>query len=106
MTDDEREPRPEPKLRMTEQEALQEYMRLLDELVFFLGREELPYALRTLHQDRGLFRRCARSARPAGREHRERLGWGASSATSREYRDNRSHPHPVLRHWLLSAYWL
>lgn len=51
MTDDEREPRPEPKLRMTEQEALQEYTRLLDELVFFLGREELPYALRTLHQD-------------------------------------------------------
>ena len=63
MTDDEREARPEPKLRMTEQEALQEYIRLLDEIVFFLGREELPYALRTLHQDRLI--RTLREAREA-----------------------------------------
>jgi len=66
MIDDEREPRPEPKLRMTEQEALQEYTRLLDEIVFFLGREELPYALRTLHQDRLI--RTLREARKASRK--------------------------------------
>ncbi len=66
MTDDEREPRLEPKLRMTEQEALQEYIRLLDEIVFFLGREELPYALRTLHQDRLI--RTLREAREASRK--------------------------------------
>ena len=66
MTDDEREPKPEPKLRMTEQEALQEYIRLLDEIVFFLGREELPYALRTLHQDRLI--RTLRQAREASRK--------------------------------------
>jgi hypothetical protein len=58
MIDDEREPRPEPKLRMTEQEALQEYIRLLD--------EELPYALRTLHQDRLI--RTLREAREASRK--------------------------------------
>jgi hypothetical protein len=66
MTDYEREPKPEPKLRMTEQEALQEYIRLLDEIVFFLGREELPYALRTLHQDRLI--RTLREAREASRK--------------------------------------
>ena len=66
MTDYEREPRPEPKLRMTEQEALQEYIRLLDEIAFFLGREELPYALWTLHQDRLI--RTLREAREASRK--------------------------------------
>ena len=65
MSEGEREPRPEPKLRMTEQEALQEYIRLLDEIVFFLGREELPYALRTLHQDRLI--RTLREAHEASR---------------------------------------
>lgn len=51
---------------MTEQEALQEYIKLLDEIVFFLGREELPYALRTLHQDRLI--RTLREAHEARRK--------------------------------------
>lgn len=53
---------------MTEQEreALGEYIRRLDELMSFVGREELPYSLRTLHMDRLLT--MAREARERAKE--------------------------------------
>jgi hypothetical protein len=48
-------------MKMTEDEALREYIRRLDDLMNFVGREELPYSLRTLHMDRLLT--MAREAR-------------------------------------------
>ncbi|MDP9412264.1 MAG: hypothetical protein M3P70_17580 [Actinomycetota bacterium] len=39
-------------MKMGESEALKEYVRRLDELISWVGREELPYALRTLHMER------------------------------------------------------
>ena len=36
------------RMKMTEDEALREYIRRLDDLMSFVGREELP---RTLHMD-------------------------------------------------------
>ena len=48
-------------MKMDESEALREYMRRLDDLMSFVGREELPYSLRTLHMDRLLT--MAREAR-------------------------------------------
>jgi hypothetical protein len=48
-------------MKMTEDEALHEYIRRLDDLMNFVGREELPYSLRTLHMDRLLT--MAREAR-------------------------------------------
>jgi len=50
-------------MKMTEDEALREYVRRLDGLMSFVGREELPYSLRTLHMDRLLT--MAREAREA-----------------------------------------
>ena len=52
-------------MKMTEDEALREYIRRLDDLMSFVGREELPYALRTLHMDR-LFT-LTREAREKGK---------------------------------------
>ena len=49
------------RMKMTENEALREYIRYLDDLMSFVGREELPYSLRTLHMDRLLT--MAREAR-------------------------------------------
>jgi len=37
---------------MSEAEALKAYVRRLDELISWVGREELPYSLRTLHMER------------------------------------------------------
>ncbi len=37
---------------MSESEALKEYVRRLDELISWVGREELPYSLRTLHMEK------------------------------------------------------
>jgi hypothetical protein len=51
------------RMKMTEDEALREYIRRLDDLMSFVGREELPYSLRTLHMDRLLT--MAREAREA-----------------------------------------
>ena len=51
------------RMESTEDEALREYVRRLDDLMSFVGREELPYALRTLHMDRLLT--MAREAREA-----------------------------------------
>ena len=51
-------------MKMTEDEALREYIRRLDDLMSFVGREELPYSLRTLHMDRLLT--MAREARESG----------------------------------------
>jgi transcription antitermination factor NusG len=51
------------RMKMTEDEALREYIRRLDDLMNFVGREELPYSLRTLHMDRLLT--MAREAREA-----------------------------------------
>jgi hypothetical protein len=51
-------------MKMTEDEALREYIRRLDDLMSFVGREELPYSLRTLHMDRLLM--MAREARERG----------------------------------------
>jgi transcription antitermination factor NusG len=48
-------------MKMNENEALREYIRRLDDLMSFVGREELPYYLRTLHMDRLLT--MAREAR-------------------------------------------
>jgi transcription antitermination factor NusG len=48
-------------MKMNENEALREYIRRLDDLMSFVGREELPYSLRTLHMDRLLT--MAREAR-------------------------------------------
>ncbi len=39
-------------MKMGESEALKEYVRRLDELISWVGREELPYALRTLHMEK------------------------------------------------------
>ncbi len=50
-------------MKMTEEEALREYIRRLDDLMSFIGREELSYSLRTLHMDRLLT--MAREAREA-----------------------------------------
>ncbi len=56
-------------MKMTEAEALREYIRRLDDLMSFVGREELPYPLRTLHMDRLLtLAREAREAREKARE--------------------------------------
>jgi transcription antitermination factor NusG len=49
------------RMKMSENEALREYIRRLDDLMSFVGREELPYSLRTLHMDRLLT--MAREAR-------------------------------------------
>ena len=35
-------------MKMTEDEALREYIRRLDDLMSFVGREELPYSLTDL----------------------------------------------------------
>jgi transcription antitermination factor NusG len=51
------------RMKMSENEALREYIRRLDDLMSFVGREELPYSLRTLHMDRLLT--MAREAREA-----------------------------------------
>jgi hypothetical protein len=48
-------------MKLNENEALREYIRRLDDLMSFVGREELPYSLRTLHMDRLLT--MAREAR-------------------------------------------
>jgi len=48
-------------MKMNENEALREYIRRLDDLMSFVGREELPYSLRTLHMDQLLT--MAREAR-------------------------------------------
>ena len=53
---------------MSEGEALREYVRRLDELISWVGREELPYSLRTLHMGRLI--EMAREAREA-REKRD-----------------------------------
>ena len=57
-------------MKMGNSEALREYVRRLDDLMSFVGREELPYSLRTLHMDRLLT--MAREAR----EVREEAGEG------------------------------
>ena len=53
-------------MKMTEDEALREYIRRLDNLMSFVGREEMPHSLRTLHMDRLLT--MAREARKAKKE--------------------------------------
>ena len=56
-------------MKMTEDEALREYIRRLDDLMSFVGREELPYSLRTLHMDRLLtMAREAREPREKSKE--------------------------------------
>jgi hypothetical protein len=54
------------RMKITEDEALREYIRRLDDLMSFVGREEMPYSLRTLHMDRLLT--MAREARGARKE--------------------------------------
>ena len=39
-------------MKMSEGETLKEYVHRLDELISWVGREELPYSLRTLHMER------------------------------------------------------
>jgi hypothetical protein len=39
-------------MKMSVEEALREYILRLHDLMSFVGREELPYSLRTLHMDR------------------------------------------------------
>jgi hypothetical protein len=39
-------------MKMSESEALREYVRKLDEMISWVGREELPYSLRSLHMER------------------------------------------------------
>jgi hypothetical protein len=52
-----------------EEEALREYLLRLDDLMSFVGREELPYSLRTLHMDRLLtMTREAREIREKAKE--------------------------------------
>ena len=53
-------------MKMSESEALREYIRRLDDLTSFVGREELPYSLRTLHMDRLIA--MAREARESKEE--------------------------------------
>src|SRR3712207_1460505 len=56
-------------MKMSEEEALREYILRLDDLMSFVGREELPYSLRTLHMDRLLtMTREAREAREKTKE--------------------------------------
>jgi hypothetical protein len=56
-------------MKMSEEEALREYMLRLEDLMSFVGREELPYSLRTLHMDRLLtMTREAREAREKTKE--------------------------------------
>jgi transcription antitermination factor NusG len=56
-------------MKMSEEEALREYIRRLDDLMSFVGREELPYSLRTLHMDRLLtMTREARETREKAKE--------------------------------------
>jgi hypothetical protein len=56
-------------MKMSEEEALREYILRLDDLMSFVGREELPYSLRTLHMDRLLtMTREAREIREKARE--------------------------------------
>jgi hypothetical protein len=49
--------------QMTESErrAISEYIRRLDDLMGFVGQEELPYSLRTLHMEKLI--QMAREAR-------------------------------------------
>lgn len=54
------------RVKMTEDEALREYISRLDSLMSFVGREEMPYSLRTLHMDRLLT--MAREARETRKE--------------------------------------
>jgi transcription antitermination factor NusG len=55
------------RMKMSENEALREYIRRLDDLMSFVGREELPYSFRTLHMDRLLtMAREAREAKEGG----------------------------------------
>ena len=55
-------------MKMDENEALREYIRRLDDLMSFVGREELPYSLRTWHMDRLLtMAREARETLPRNR---------------------------------------
>jgi hypothetical protein len=54
------------RMKMSEDEALREYISRLDSLMSFVGREEMPYSLRTLHMDRLLT--MAREAREAEKE--------------------------------------
>ena len=54
-------------MKASESEALGEYVRRLDDLMSFVGREELPYAIRALHMDRLLtLAREARETREKG----------------------------------------
>jgi hypothetical protein len=56
-------------MKMGDEEALREYIQRLDDLMSFIGREELPYSLRTLHMDRLLtMTREAREARAKAKE--------------------------------------
>ena len=56
-------------MKMSEEEALREYILRLDDLMSFVGREELPYSLRTLHMDQLLtMTREARQAREKTKE--------------------------------------
>jgi hypothetical protein len=56
-------------MKMSEDEALREYIRRLDDLTSFVGREELPYSLRTSHMDVLLtMTREAREARERTKE--------------------------------------
>jgi hypothetical protein len=56
-------------MKMSEEEALREYILRLDDLMSFVGREELPYSLRTLHMDRLLaMTREARETREKTKE--------------------------------------
>jgi len=53
-------------MKTTEAEALKEYIRRLDDIISWVGREELPHALRTLHIDWLLT--MAREARERAKE--------------------------------------
>ena len=59
-------------MKMGEEEALREYILRLEDLMSFVGREELPYSLRTLHMDRLLA--MAREAREARENEEGSLG--------------------------------
>jgi len=61
-------------MKISESDALREYIRRLDDLMSFVGREELPYSLRTLHMDRLIaMAREAREAKERAKK-QERLG--------------------------------
>jgi hypothetical protein len=53
-------------MKTTEAEALREYIRRLDDLISWVGREELPHAIRALHIDRLLT--MTREAREKAKE--------------------------------------